>query len=91
MVYRDKYILILSKKNKGTNNSSQKKKHNGSQLQTPFLANEIKFDKQIDIPNPRLQPNGILSYTLFGGSASNIELSPSAITNNAYNPELEKL
>jgi hypothetical protein len=80
----------LAKKNKGRNNSL-KNKSNGPQVQTPLLANEIKFDNQINIPDPKLQPDGTLTYTLFGGSSSNIELSPSAITNNAYYPELEKL
>ena len=63
---------------------------NGSKLPNPLLANELTFDKQIDIPNPKLQPDGTLTYTLFG-SSSNIEISPSTITNNAYYPELEKL
>jgi hypothetical protein len=63
-----------------------------SQKQIPLLNNEIKFDHQIDIPNPRLQPDGTLTYSLFGsGNSSNIEISPSAITNNANYPELEKL
>ena len=32
-----------------------------------------------------------MTYTLFGGSSSNSDISPSAITNNVYYPELEKL
>jgi hypothetical protein len=80
----------LAKKNKGRNNSSLKNKNNGPQVHTSLLANEIKFDNQINIPNPRLQPDGTLTYTLFG-SSSNIDLSPSTRTNNAYYPELEKL
>jgi hypothetical protein len=63
---------------------------NGSQIQGPLLTSEIKFDRQIDIPNPKLQPNGSLTYTLFDTS-SNGNVSPSAIKNNAYFPELEKL
>ena len=80
----------MAKKNKGRNNSSLKNKNNGPQVHTSLLANEIKFDNQINIPNPKLQPDGTLTYTLFG-SSSNIDLSPSARTNNAYYPELEKL
>jgi hypothetical protein len=80
----------LTKKIKGTNNSSLKNKLNGPQVQIPLLANEIKFDNQIDIPNPRLQPDGTLTYTLFG-SSSNIDVSPAAVQNNAYYPELEKI
>ena len=62
----------------------------GPQIQSPLLASEIKFDRQIDIPNPKLQPDGSLTYTLFNTS-SNGNVSPSAIKNNSYNPELEKL
>ena len=64
--------------------------NNGPQKQIPLLINEIKFDNQIDIPNPNLQPDGKLIYSLFG-SSSNIEISPSTITNNTQYPELEKL
>jgi hypothetical protein len=79
----------LAKQKRVTRKSSQDNS-NGPQIQPPLFSNEIKFDNQIDIPNPKLQPNGSLTYTLFG-SSSNIGLSPSAITNNAYYPELEKL
>ena len=68
------------------NNSSS----NGPKKPIPLLTNEIKFDKQIDIPNPRLQSDGTTRYALFGRSSNN-EILPSAITNNAYYPELEKL
>jgi hypothetical protein len=77
-------------KKKGTNNSSLHNKSNGPQVQIPLLANEIKFDNQIDIPNPRLQPDRTLTYTLFG-SSSNIDVSPAAVQNNVYYPELEKI
>ncbi len=32
-------------------------------MQSPLLTSEIKFDKQIDIPNPKLQSDGSLTYT----------------------------
>jgi hypothetical protein len=80
----------LAKKKSRTNHQSLQNKSNGPQVQIPLLANEIKFDNQIDIPNPRLQQNGKLTYSLFG-SSSNIEISPAAVQNNAYYPELEKL
>ena len=65
---------------------------NGSQLPSPLLASELKFDKRIDIPNPKLQPDGTLTYTLFHTSTTNgDDVSPSAIKNNASYPELEKL
>jgi hypothetical protein len=70
--------------NKNSNSS------NGPQKPIPLLSNEIKFDKQIDIPNPKLQSDGTSTYALFGRSSNN-EILPSAITNNAYYPELEKL
>jgi hypothetical protein len=76
-------------KSSSTNNNNNSD-INGPQKQIPSLSNEIKFDNQIDIPNPRLQPDGTLTYTLFG-SPSNIDVSPAAVKNNAYYPELEKL
>lgn len=80
----------MAKQKKQTNKSSSDNTSNSSQKQTPLLANEIKFDKKIDIPNPKLQPDGTLIYSLFG-SSSNIDVSPSAIKNNEYYPELEKI
>jgi hypothetical protein len=79
----------LSKQKRVTTKSSHDNS-NGSQIHIPLLTNEVKFDNQIDIPNPKLQPDGTLTYSLFG-SSSNIEISPSGKTNNAYYPELEKL
>jgi hypothetical protein len=83
----------LSKQNKQTTELSTDTTSNGSQKQTPsLLANEIKFDNQIDIPNPRLQSDGTLTFTLFHTSTTNGgHVSPSAIKNNAYYPELEKI
>ena len=39
---------------------------------------------------PKLQSDGTPKYALFGRSSNN-EILPSAITNNAHYPELEKL
>jgi hypothetical protein len=89
----ERYLLfILAKQKNKTNKSSSTHNNssNGPQKQIALLTNEIKFDRQIDIPNPKLQPDGTLTYSLFG-SSSNIEISPSGKTNNAYYPELEKL
>ena len=80
----------MAKQKKQTNNSSSDNTSNSSQKQTPLLANEIKFDNKIDIPNPKLHPDGTFTYSLFGCS-SNIEISPSVIKNNEYYPELEKI
>jgi hypothetical protein len=82
---------MAKQKKQTTKKSTTGNTSNGSQQQIPLLANEIKFDNQIDIPNPRLQPDGTLTYSLFGGSSSNIDVSPAAVKNNAYYPELEKL
>jgi hypothetical protein len=79
----------LSKQKRVTTKSSHDNS-NGSQIHIPLLTNEVKFDNQIDIPNPKLQPKGSLTYALFNNS-SNGDILPSAITNNAYYPELEKL
>lgn len=76
-----------SKTSSSTDNNSS---NDDPQKQISLLTNQIKFDKQIDIPNPKLQTDGTLTYSLFG-SSSNIEISPSVITNNAHYPELEKL
>jgi hypothetical protein len=84
---------LAKQKNKtGKTSSSTYNKSNRDdpQKQIPLFANEIKFDNQIDIPNPRNQPDGTLTYSLFG-SSSNIDVSPAAMKNNAYYPELEKL
>jgi hypothetical protein len=79
----------LAKQKRVTKKSSDGNS-NAPQIHDPLLTNEVKFDRQIDIPNPKLQPDGSLIYTLFHTS-SNGNVSPSAIKNNAYYPELEKL
>lgn len=81
----------MAKQKSRTTSTDNNGSSNGPQKQIPLLANEMKFDNQIDIPNPKFQTDRTLTYSLFGSSFSNIEISPSAITNNAYYPELEKL
>lgn len=81
---------MAKQKKQTTNKSFLRNKSNSLQKQIPLLANEIKFDKQIDLPNPRLQPDGTLTYTIFG-SSSNIDVSPAAVQNNVHYPELEKI
>lgn len=82
-------ILLLTKQKRVTRKSSHDNS-DGPQIHIPLLTDEVKFDNKIDIPNPKLQPNGSLKYTLFDIS-SNGDILPSAIKNNAYFPELEKL
>lgn len=90
MILQRRLQFILAKQKSRTISTNNNSSSNGPQKQIPLLANEMKFDNQIDIPNPKLQPDETLTYSLFG-SSSNIEISPSTITNNAYYPELEKL
>ena len=73
--------------------STNKKRSNNSNtagIYDSLSENRVKYDKQIDIPNPKLQTDGTLTYSRFG-SSSNGDISFSAITNNAHFPELEKL
>jgi hypothetical protein len=81
--------MLLAKQKRVTKKSSDSDS-NGPQIHDPLLTNEVKFDRQIDIPNPKLQPDKTLTYALFHTS-SNGDVSPSEIKNNAYYPELEKL
>jgi hypothetical protein len=74
--------------------SINKKKSTGhSKVQTiyPSLAeNRVKYDKQIDIPNPKLQPDKTFEYILFN-TPSNENANPPSTMNNVVFPELEKL
>ena len=70
-------------KKKPTNNSTTANIYNS------LLENSVKYDKQIDIPNPKVQPDKTFEYTLFNtpskGNADQI-----SSMNNVF-PELEKL
>ena len=77
-------------KQNGKTRKSANVHRKGHQIHGPLLSSELKFDKHIDIPNPKLQSDGTLIYSLFANS-SNSDISPSVITNNAHYPELEKL
>ena len=46
-------------KKKSTGNS------NTAGIYDSLSENRVKYDKQIDIPNPKLQPDKTLEYTLF--------------------------
>ena len=79
----------MAKQNKQTKKPSTDNKSNDSQVQSPLFANEIKFDNQIDIPNPKLGQNKKSEFILF-----NTPLNGKASTSgkkNPYFPELEKL
>ena len=70
-------------KKKSTGNSNAPGIH-------PSLAeNIVKYDKQIAIPNPKLQPDKTFEYTLFDTLSKGN--APPSTMNNVYYPELEKL
>ena len=71
-------------KKKSTGNS------NAPGIYTSLLENRVKYDKQIDIPNPKLQPNKTFEYTLFNTPSKGNANPPSAMNNVSF-PELEKL
>ena len=56
---------------------------------TSLAENRVKYDKQIDIPNPKLQPDKTYEYTLFDPLSKG--KAPPSTMNNVYYPELEKL
>ncbi|HEX7142838.1 MAG TPA: hypothetical protein VF222_10220 [Nitrososphaeraceae archaeon] len=71
-------------KKKSTGNS------NAPGIYTSLSEDRVKYDKQIDIPNPKLQPNKTFEYTLFN-TPSNGNANPPSAMNNVFFPELEKL
>ena len=71
-------------KKKSTGNS------NTAGIYDSFSENRVKYDKQIDIPNPKLQPDKTLEYTLFN-TPSNGNANQLSAMNNVFFPELEKL
>jgi hypothetical protein len=71
-------------KKKSTGNS------NTAGIYDSLSENRVKYDKQIDIPNPKLQPDKTLEYTLFH-TPSNRNANQLSAMNNVFFPELEKL
>jgi hypothetical protein len=71
-------------KKKSTGNS------NTAGIYDSLSENRVKYDKQIDIPNPKLQPDKTLEYTLFH-TPSNGNANQLSAMNNVFFPELEKL
>ena len=70
-------------KNKSTGHS------NNPGIYTSLAENRVKYDKQIDIPNPKLQPDKTFEYALFDTLSKGT--APPSTMNNVYYPELEKL
>jgi hypothetical protein len=71
-------------KKKSTGNS------NTAAIYDSLSENRVKYDKQIDIPNPKLQPDKTFEYTLFNTPSKGNANQLSAM-NNVFFPELEKL
>jgi hypothetical protein len=71
-------------KKKSTGNS------NTAGIYTSLSENRVKYDKQIDIPNPKLQPDKTFEYPLFH-TPSNGNANQLSAMNNVFFPELEKL
>ena len=76
-------------KQKSTNKNKSTDNSNTAGIYDSLSENRVKYDNQIDIPNPKLQPDKTFEYTLFNtpskGNANQI-----SSMNNIF-PELEKL
>lgn len=77
-------------KQKSTNKKKSTGNSNAPGIYTSLSENRVKYDKQIDIPNPKLQPDKTFEYTLFN-TPSNGNANPPSAMNNVFFPELEKL
>ena len=76
-------------KQKSINKKKSSGKSNISSIYTSLAENRVKYDKQIDIPNPKLQPDKTFEYALFDTLSKGT--APPSTMNNVYYPELEKL
>ena len=76
-------------KQKSINKKKSTDKPNAPSISTSLAENRVKYDKQIDIPNPKLQPDKTYEYTLFDTLSKGT--APPSTMNNVYYPELEKL
>jgi hypothetical protein len=76
-------------KQKSINKKKSTPHSNAPPVYTLLAENRVKYNKQIDIPNPKLQPDKTYEYTLFNTLSKGT--APPSTTNNVYYPELEKL
>ena len=76
-------------KQKSINKKKSTDKTNAPSISTSLAENRVKYDKQIDISNPKLQPDKTFEYTLFDTLSKGT--APPSTMNNVYYPELEKL
>lgn len=76
-------------KQKSTNKKKSTNNSNTAGIYDSLSENRVKYDKQIDIPNPKVQPDKTFEYILFNtiskGNANQI-----SSMDNVF-PELEKL
>ena len=84
----EKYVQLLAKQ-KSINKKKSTGKTNAPSISTSLAANRVKYDKQIDISNPKLQPDKTFEYVLFDTLSKGT--APPSTMNNVYYPELEKL
>ena len=76
-------------KQKSINKKKSSGKSNVSSIYSTLAENRVKYDKQIDIPNPKLQPDKTFEYALFDTLSKGT--APPSTMNNVFFPELEKL
>ena len=76
-------------KQKSINKKNSTAHSNAPPVYTSLAENRVKYDKQIDIPNPKLQPDKTFEYALFNTLSKGT--APPSTMNNVYYPELEKL
>jgi hypothetical protein len=81
---------ILLAKQKSINKKKSTGNSNTSAIYDSLSENRVKYEKQIDIPNPKLQPDKTFEYTLFN-TPSNGNANQLSAMNNVFFPELEKL
>jgi hypothetical protein len=77
-------------KQKSINKKKSTSNSNTAVIYDSLSENRVKYDKQIDIPNPKLQPDKTFEYTLFNTPSKGNANQLSAM-NNVFFPELEKL
>jgi hypothetical protein len=77
-------------KQKSINKKKSTSNSNTAVIYDSLSENRVKYDKQIDIPNPKLQPDKTFEYTLFNTPSKGNANQLSAM-NNVFFQELEKL
>jgi len=76
-------------KQKSTNKKKSINNSNTSGIYDSLSENRVKYDKQIDIPNPKVQPDKTFEYILFN-TPSKGNTNQISSMDNVF-PELEKL